>query len=153
MVAVGAQHNRHQLKAFTLVELILTAGLFVFIVLAAVPIVQTLLYKDELNTATDLTVRALRTAQQFAESVDQDGAWGVHIQSGTITVFQGTAFVGHTTTYDQTYDISSRIAVSGTTDYIFARQTGLPGAAGTITLTDNGTTSNIVINAKGKITY
>jgi len=118
------------------------------------PFATDTLYRNELNSTLNMSVRSLRTAEQNAVAGLGDSPWGVKFQSGSITLFKGTSFAAiRDTSQDTALSVSSRSVFSGTDEVVFAKLSGTPAATATITISENGLTDNILLNSKGIISY
>jgi prepilin-type N-terminal cleavage/methylation domain-containing protein len=154
MVNISFSKKTHTLKGFTLIEVLLVIAVITIIAGLTLPISQLYQNKNDLQVATQITVQSLRRAQILSQSQEYDDTWGVNIASGTISIFRGASYAGRTDGFDEDFTISTGITPSGVSEVVYAKLTGLPGTTGTITLTaGNGDASNVVVNAKGMISY
>lgn len=141
-------------NGFTLLEVLLSIVLIGILVGVSVPAYYTLFYKNDLDVAKNQVAQSLGRAAFLALSSDGDNNWGVQIQTGVITIFQGASYSSRNTDYDETYSIASSITPSGLTEIVFNKMTGLPQSTGDIILTStNGDTKTITINSKGTVNY
>lgn len=141
-------------QGFTLLEVLLSVAVIALIAGIGIPVYQSFQNRNDLDIAAITFAQTLRRAQTLAEAVDGDTSWGVFAQSGTITLFKGASYASRDTQFDEVFTMPSTIAVSGTQEYVFAKFTGLPGAAGSLTLTSiNNETRTITTNAKGMVAY
>lgn len=145
--------NFRQKAGFTLIEIMLAVGLMTAFLSLSVPVFQSFIYNNDLDTAINSGVRALRLAQENARGMYYDDAWGVKFTTNEIVLFKGNSYASRDTSYDSTYPISTGISVSGTSEYIFAKFTGTPTGTGTVTLTENTKSLTITINEQGNVTY
>jgi len=141
------------LHAYTLIEVLVTTALLVSLVGISIPIYQNFQIVNELDSAVNLSVRVLRSAQLQAQSVQLDSNWGIFYSIGKVTIYKGTTYAGRDATQDQVYDIPANVAVSGLNDFIYSKVFGDPSATGTITFTNFTTVKTIVVNSKGALTY
>lgn len=119
----------------------------------SVPVLQSFQFQNDIQASSDLGASAVRTASNFARSGKTDSEWGVRFQVGTIYVFQGNNFNTRDTSYDYEYDISTSVSVSGLSEIIFSRFTGLPQSTGTVTFSNSSDTRQITINSRGGLTF
>jgi prepilin-type N-terminal cleavage/methylation domain-containing protein len=139
---------------FTLIEVLLSIAIIAILAGASVPVYASFQNRNTLDVATNTLVVGLRRAQGKAQGVAEDSQWGVRIETGSVTVFKGNNFVGRDTSFDEVYSIVSSISLSGTQEYIFAKNTGLPNATGNLTLTSvNNESRTVSMNAKGMVDY
>lgn len=137
---------------FTMIELLLSIGLFSSIIGFAVPIYQTFQVSSELKTTSDILKKYLRNAQIFSDNSYFDDSWGVNINADHITLYKGNDYSTRDTSYDDLYGYSNRISFSGTSNIIFSKMTGLPDITGQITLTSIYNESIVItVNEKGII--
>lgn len=144
--------NRY-LHAFTLIEVLVTMALLVSLVGISIPIYQNFQIVNELDSAVNLSVRVLRSAQLQSQSVQQDSTWGIYFSAGKLNVYKGATYATRDTTFDLAYDIPANVAVSGLNDFIYSKVFGDPSATGTISFTSFSTVKTIVVNSKGALTY
>jgi prepilin-type N-terminal cleavage/methylation domain-containing protein len=139
---------------FTLIELLLSVSVITIIAGTSVPIYQSFQVRNDLDIATVSTAQSLRRAEILATAVDGEISWGVKIQSGNIAVFKGVSYAARDAAFDEIFDMPTSIIPSGVSEIVFAKFTGVPQTAGTITLTSNANeTRTITINAKGMVSY
>ena len=148
-------HNKKKRrKAFTLVEILLSVGLLLLLSGISLPVFQGMILKNDLETATNYTVKALHIAQLNSQAVKTDHNWGIKLQSGLVTIFNGATYASRDTTYDQTYDLSSNISLAGLNEIVFSKLTGEPIQFGNINISTNYNDSKTIsINSKGIINY
>jgi len=141
-------------NGFTLLELLLSVVIIVIVFGLTIPVLQSFQSKNDLDVAIVTTAQSLRRAQSLAQASDGDSAWGVYIQSGSITMFKGSTYVGHNSSTDETFTLPSDINPATTTQIIFNKFSGLPTATSIINLTsNNNVTKTITINSKGTVSY
>ena len=139
---------------FSLIEMLIVVGIMTMILAISVPVYETFAWRDDMDLAAQNLATTFRRAEAYARASNTDNAWGVEIQSTVITLFQGTNFAGRNTNFDETTSIPGDVTPSGTTEIQFAKFTGLPNAAGSVTLTSNtGSTRTVAVNAKGMVSY
>ncbi|HRZ34051.1 MAG TPA: type II secretion system protein [Candidatus Moranbacteria bacterium] len=110
---------------------------------------------SDLSISEAQVANAIRKTQSRAKAMANDDAWGIDISESRALIFKGTNFSGRTQSYDINIPLRGLSGVSGKTQIIFYKLTGLPYATsiGTLVL-DNGTnTKNIQINAEGIVSY
>lgn len=141
-------------RGFSLLEVLLAVAVLGILAGILIPVYQTFNVKNSLDVAANDTVAALRKAQIYSQAVQQDSAWGVYVQAGSMTLYKGGSYTSRDTSFDDIVTFSSTITPSGVAEVNYAKMTGLPGATGTITLTSStGLVRTITLNAKGLITY
>lgn len=141
-------------KGFTLLEVLLSIALVAVLAGMSIPIYQSFQNKNDLDIAAAAAVQSLRRAQVLARAVDGDTSWGVRLQSGSVVLFKGTSWAGRDSNYDEVFEISSSLALSGLSEIVFSKFSGTPQVTGNITLTSvNNDARTITINSKGTIGY
>ncbi|OGE84544.1 MAG: hypothetical protein A3B23_02980 [Candidatus Colwellbacteria bacterium RIFCSPLOWO2_01_FULL_48_10] len=137
-----------------MIEVLMAVAVIVILTGIGIPFFREMQVRNDLDVAVNAASGGLRRAQMLSMSPQGDIAWGVKLQASSVVVFKGASFAGRDTNYDEQFDISPTIVVSGTTEFVFAKFTGLPTSTGTITLTSSdGDAKNISINAKGTLSY
>ena len=141
-------------QGFTLIEMLLSVALIGLLAGISVPVYQSVQFRNDLAVGSNIIARSLRRAQTLSRATSQDIEWGVHIQSGSITIFQGTDYANRDSSFDEYFELSPSINPSGLGEIIFDKLTGNPQSTGNITLnSSSGETKNITINEKGTIDY
>ena len=83
-----------------------------------------------------------------------DRAFGVKFLPDQYVLFQGTSYLSRITSEDETHVLPSGIVLSGLPDEVlFAKQTGIPSATGTLTVLLFERTHHVRINNGGVIEY
>src|SRR3989338_510991 len=123
------------MRGFTLVELLLSVAVIGILTAGVLGFSLFLLRSNDMELALSATAQTLRRAQTLARSGQHDGAWGVKLQSETITIFHGNSYANRDSSLDEVTDLPSTIAVSGLTEVTYAAATGTPSSAGVTTLT------------------
>lgn len=148
-----SSRNKYLLiRGFTLLELLLSISLVAVISVAGVPIYASLQTRSDLKTATQIVTQAARRAETRAWANEGDSSWGFYVNSGQAVVYKGVSYAARDTSYDEIYTISDSIVITGDSEYLFSQVTGLPDAAGSVTLTSlDSATSTINVGANGQI--
>lgn len=142
-----------QSRGFTLIELLLSVSILGIITAVSIPVYASFLTRNDLGTSVESVSSAMRRAGMYARGMNDDSAWGIKVQSSSITLFKGTSFATRETAYDEVITLPGTITASGMDEIIFAKLAATPSATGTITLTTNtNETKAIAINAKGMVT-
>lgn len=142
-------------KGFTLVEMILAIAMLFVLFGIASPFYQKYQSKNDLDLAVISVAQNLRRAQTLAQGMDANSDWGLYLQSGNMTVFQGTSYATRNSIFDEVISAPSVIVPSGLSEIVFTKFTGLPASVGTVTLTNTSINEvkNITINSKGMVDY
>lgn len=140
-------------EGFTLLELLLVVVLVAVITAFSVPVFNSLVTTNELNDASDKIVHALRRAQLLSEHLAEDETWGVFVESGQVTVFAGSDYLSRNVTFDEIYDFSDQISISGEDEFVFSKVFGEPSIIGTISVTNSFGNQDISVNEEGVINF
>jgi prepilin-type N-terminal cleavage/methylation domain-containing protein len=143
----------YKYRGFTLIELILSVGVLSILLMISIPLTQRYVTRNNVDVLSNVVVQDLYRAQNLARSGENNGNWGVQIQSGVVTVFQGDSYVSRNQPKDETYSFASSITITGQNEYVFSKFTGKPTSAGSTTLTTNSDTKVISVSADGVIEY
>lgn len=145
---------RSSVRAFTLLEVLLSVAALTVIAGISLPIYQSFQVRNDLDIAATTVVQSCRRAAVLAQASDGDTNWGVHIQPGSIVLFQGTIYAVRNETFDEIFTMPTSIMPSGMSDVVFEKFTGMPMTTGTTTLTSStNETRTITINAKGMVNF
>ena len=136
-------------NGFTLIEIIITVSLLLIILSIGVPYGLRYFRTERLNSASRNLLATLRLAQAYAMNQKGDSDFGVIIQGDKFIFFQGTDYSSRNPAFDQVFDFSDQIEVSGIHEIVFAKLTGMPGEPGNITLTSGDSSNVIRINEAG----
>lgn len=142
-----------KIKAFTLIEILIVIALFSAIVVIGVPLTQTALTGSELDTAAEVGLKNLKTAQALSQAVKEDSQWGVRFNGNTITQFMGSSYASRNTAYDAVVDLGSKTVFSGLGEVVFSKVSGLPIQTGSITITNQDRVVTITVATNGAIYY
>lgn len=139
---------------FTAIEVLLVVGLLSAFTAAAVPALRALMTQNDLENASATFAHALRQAQFLSQAVDGDTSWGVVFTAGSAVIFRGNSFATRDPAFDELETFSDALALTGLSEIVFTKFTGLPQQTGTITLTapDNATRT-ITLTGKGTVEY
>jgi prepilin-type N-terminal cleavage/methylation domain-containing protein len=141
-------------KGFTLIEVLLSIAAITIIAGFSVPVYQSFQVRNDLDVAATTIALSARRAEMLAQGSDGDTSWGVHVAPDGIVLYKGSGFANRDVSVDETFEMPKSITASGTTEFIFAKFTGLPSSSSTLLLTSsNNETRTITINAKGMVNY
>lgn len=142
------------LKGFTLLEMMLSVSILAIIFAMTGPLYRIFMVRNDLDVTVGSLVQNLRRAQMLSQVADGDSVWGVHTATGSILIFKGATYGARDQTFDENTDIPTSIVISGLTDVVFVKKTGVPQSTGTTTFTSvTNETRNVTINQKGMVDY
>ena len=145
---------RPEKNGFTLIEILLSVALIGAIAGIGIPIYQTLQVRNDLDLALHIWADSLARAQILARAVEGDTSWGAKAETGRIVMFKGASYVGRDVLFDEISDISPNIILTGRTEIVFSKLSGLPQASGPATFSSiNGDSRTATVNAKGVVIY
>lgn len=149
-------------QGFTLIEIVVVMGLLA--ILGSLGLIMSLdSYRSyAFRNERDLIVTVLQKARSQAinnvclgSGCTSGADHGVHLQTGSYTIFQGTIFASANHSLDQVVQSSSAtVQLSGLTDVVFSQLSGNAAPAGNITVSDGvGHSTTISINDAGRIDW
>lgn len=136
---------------FTLIELLLAIVLLAIISFSSASFYGRFITQNAAAETQDQLISSLRKAQLYSMMGKQNGTWGVHVDSSIIRFFQGTTYATRNTAFDESFSLNGPLTISGMTDIIFTKTTGLPNNTPSVTITANSTTKQFTINSQGII--
>lgn len=138
---------------FTLVELLIVLGIIVIISSISFGVYKAYPQQNDLEAGKISVAQSMRRAQVLAQIQKEDDDWGVKVDSSQAVVFKGNDYATRDTSYDEILEISPRVIISGDTEFIYTKFTGLPQSTGTVNLSLAGENKTVTINDKGTISY
>lgn len=141
-------------EGYTLIETVLAVAVIALLAGLSIPVFQSFQTKNNVDLAADITAQSLRRAQGLAQAMSGDAPWGVRVVTTTATVFQGASYATRNASFDEIFDFSQNVTVSGTSEIVFSKLYGYPQPTGTMQLiSSNGDSRFLLINAKGTVAY
>jgi prepilin-type N-terminal cleavage/methylation domain-containing protein len=140
------------MKGFTLLELLLSVAIITILGGVAVPLYSIYESKTSVSVLSDAVVDSLRSTALFSVSGKENSQWGVHFDTGEITIFKGNSFSSRDTSYDNIISLQDELVFSGINDIYFTNK-GIPDKTGTITIKSGKEEKNITIDSNGIIDY
>jgi prepilin-type N-terminal cleavage/methylation domain-containing protein len=138
------------MRAFTLIELLLTVAIISLIAIGGVTMHATIVSDRAVRSAVSVSAAAARVAQESARAQYLGDAWGVRISSASATIFRGVDWLGRDQTFDAEYAFEYSVPAS-TSDIVFRRMTGVPLEARTIVFRRDDTVLELAIDSYGRI--
>ncbi len=141
-------------SGFTLFEMLLAVSVFAIIGVISAPVYIGFKTRNDVDSAATITASALRRASVLSQSMQNDSSWGVLATTSEIIIFSGGSYALRNPIYDESKNIVSSIQISGKSELVFAKFTGMPISTGTLIFTSlSGETRNVSINEKNVISY
>ncbi len=141
-------------QGFTLLELFLGMGFIAVLAAVSLPLSQSFQNTNDLDIAVTAMTQSLRRAQVLSQSVASDTTWGVLATTSAIVLFQGGSYATRDASFDEMFDTSPSLSVSGVQELVFNKVFGEPVASGTTTFTSTQAGARTVdVNVKGLVTY
>jgi len=136
---------------FTLIEVMLTMSIVAIIAGFSSLFYGRFVFSQEVSVVQDELQGSFAKAQMYSMTGKDDALWGVtfRVSDNSIVLFRGDTFATRDETRDEIYNVGSKITVSGLDEILFARITGRPDNTPTITISGNGTTDVLSVNAEG----
>ncbi len=134
---------------FTLIELLLVTSIVLIIGTFSVIFFSRFLTQNAIANTQDRFVGQLRKAQVYAMMGRQNGNWGVRFGSNTITLFQGNSYALRNAAFDEKFSENATISISGFSEIVFTKVTGLPSTTGTYTIIGNDSSKQVTVNSQG----
>ncbi len=141
-------------RGFTLIEMLLSVIIIGMLVGLSLPLYQSFQNRNELDIAAEGVAGMLRRAQLYSRGMNGDSQWGVHVETGSATLFKGASYATRDVTYDETTAIPSSFTVAAS-DVRFSKLTAVPTATGTIATftTPNNEIRTVTLNGEGTVSY
>lgn len=134
---------------FTIIELLLVITIVIMLGTTSVVFFSRFLTQNAVITTQDQLIGQLRKAQLYAMMGKQDSNWGVAFSANTITLFQGDSFTLRNTAFDETFFVNQNIAISGFSEIVYTKTTGLPSTSGSYNITGADSIKEVSVNTQG----
>ena len=135
----------------TIIELLLVLSLMTAIGTFSVVIFSRFLTQVAVANAQDHVVTQLRKAQLYSMMGKQNGSWGVHLSGSTLTIFQGSSFAARNSAFDETVTENTNVNISGLSDVVFAKTTGVPSTTLSVSIVGGTTSTQVTLNGEGMV--
>ena len=137
------------MRAFTLIEILLTTALAFIVATVASPFYGRFLFAQGLPIAVDELRGSLVKAREYSMIGRGGSEWGVDVSGNEITLFKGGTFSNRDTAFDEIYDIPSRVSLTASNDAVFARVSGVPNDQVTYRFSHDTEEENYFLNMAG----
>jgi len=143
----------HIRGGFTFMEVLIVIALLVGMTGLAIPFYQSFQVGSQLDNTTQELSQTLRRAQAKAMAVESLSAFGVHFESESFTVFEGTSYIPGDP-INEVIPFTSAITITPAmgSEVVFSSLYGETTHAGTITIiASNGASRILTINDLGVV--
>ena len=140
-------------KGFTLIELIIVICIFLLLGAIFWPIGANFFSQELASKAEQQIIWVLKQARVNAVNQKYNSAFGVYLEKGQATLFQGNTYADRVTSADIIYTLPKIVTVSNLNEIVFEPNTGLVSNPGTIKIVSPALSREIVVNRLGVIDY
>ena len=137
---------------FTLIELLLILGIVSIIMIMGTPITINHYQSYRLISERDNLLGFLRRARTLSLANRNSLAHGLYIENNRYTIFEGPNFTSRQSAWDEVFDKSGAVEISGSTEIIFS-SLGATTTSSALTLSIGSQTFTININEAGGIAW
>jgi prepilin-type N-terminal cleavage/methylation domain-containing protein len=141
------------MKGFSLIEMLVVLAIIGIIGSISVVTFNTMRKVGDAKHAAYVYVDSLKEAKNMAKMMKYDTNWGVKVNESDTVVFNGPSYSGRESAHDSQYVIPSNLNISGVTEIVFSKFTGLPDVFGTTTFSNDFGTSSVYISGEGAVSY
>jgi len=131
-------------RGFSLVEMMIVFGLATLLAGITLPVGFRYYQTQLLDETTLLVEDSLRLAEQQALFEYLGSSFGVFVKTGELVVFTGDSYAMRDQSKDEVYSIDQGVNISGLTEVVFEKRTGLPTIGGQFTIS-SGSLEEIII--------
>lgn len=140
-------------RGVTLLELMIVVGISTLLVAVFLPMGINFYKTRQLDVYHQGIVQALRRAQLKAMAMENDYSFGLYLTSEQYVLFKGSSYDNRDSAYDEVFNLSDNLEVTGLSEIVFSKLNGIPSDIGTINLTIDSQSETISINEIGRINY
>ncbi len=120
------------MRGFTLIEMLIVIAMIFVVGAFAFPLTISFLEAQVLDETTSDVTSAFRRAQAQAVFGKHANSFGVKILSNQYLIFEGSSYILRIQSEDESFSIPSRLSVTGLSEVVFDKGTGVPSATGTV---------------------
>src|SRR5688572_9395206 len=96
----------------------------------SLPLYQRFQNRNDVDVAAESVVYALRRAQAYSRGAKGGTSWGVALQTGSGTLFQGVSYATRDPAFDELIAMPSNMTAAGLTEVVFNEFTANPVSTG-----------------------
>lgn len=138
-------------SGFTLIELLVAIGIMAILGASLVRGASGILSQSYFANSVERIAHTLRTAQIYSIGGKEDSSWGVHWETGEITLFKGTDWSARDSSFDASSDLPAALIVTGWNDIYFDPLRGIPSSTLSVLIEFQGRIGTISVGAQGAI--
>lgn len=138
-------------NGLTVIELLVILGILSILGLFLARDASQILSQSYFTNSVERIAHTLRTAQIYSIGGKGDSSWGVHLESGKITLFKGTSWSARDPSFDISSDLPSALVVTGWSDIYFDKLRGVPSPTLSVLVEFQGRVGTISVGAQGAI--
>jgi prepilin-type N-terminal cleavage/methylation domain-containing protein len=145
--------SRRNLKGFTLIELLVVISVGAMLTLLSIPLFNSVIYTEDLDTVSEDILSSLRTAQSRSINGSNGTEYGVYFDNTVVpnryVIFRGISYNPAEPT-NEVFELSERIRITdinfnGGEDYlVFDKYSGETSGFGNIVVENNIDASRII---------
>ena len=139
------------MRGFTLIELLVVIGIMSIVAGFVMSTYVEVRKAGEPSRAGAIYANALREAQLRALNMQEDTSWGLTVTDNRVIVFSGSTYSGRVVARDKSYQLPHGVTITGPTNILFAKFTGLSSNISTTTFANAYASSSVFITSGGGI--
>jgi hypothetical protein len=143
-------------SAFTALEIAVVLAVLSIAAGISVPMYQRYMARSNIEIARQNIAQGIERAKFLSQVGMNDSKWGFSTDSipGRGVLFMGESFAERDSAYDEMYAVPESVAITGLTEVVFTKVTGLPSTSGEITLRsqyDDEAVVTVTLGAAGEV--
>jgi type II secretory pathway pseudopilin PulG len=141
-------------NGFTVTETLIVIAIMIVLITVTLAVFSSFKNYEALNKDAQMVIETIRQAKNLTLNSKNSSQYGVHFESGSLTLFVGSTYTAGTTTnqvYSFNPSVTATTSLSGGVNIVFKRLTGETDNNGTITLSSafSTTTKTITVYKTG----
>lgn len=131
---------------FTLIEFLIAVSIILLLGTLTSVFFSRFLLQSNVDQVANSLAEELHKAQTYSMANRGNSNWGVKFAANNITLFATSSAV-----FNENNPVNTNVAISGFTQVIFAKGTGVPDTTFTAVITGDATMRNVSVNSQGGI--
>lgn len=136
-------------RGFSLIEVMLSIAIVTIIFGLGVFSFISINNINDLGISISYFKNSLFQAKVRSLASENDSGWSVHVATGTVTVFKGDDYGNRDNSFDNIFEISERISITGQNDYSFSKREGILVSVATTTFSFESNSRDVGVNTLG----